>query len=392
MRTLGSDDGDRRRPSRFSPPSGGPAANCRRRVAALPAPRTLPAPKKWGKSNAVVDVELCCPPRPTGHADCAPPGRRRGGCRKRVCRPFSTRRWPTTARPAICPRCRRRLAFRPTLPSEKSARAGSGTPPRRAACPRGHREIPDRARLARILRTTCPSIIGDLARRNFRPEFDAFPWIDDERCGSTRGARTHRLSDRRRRHARAVDDRLDAQSRAHDRGVVPDQGPAADWQDGERWFWDTLVDADPRQQRRWAGSGSPAAAPTPRLTSASSIPSSRARSSTRAATTCAAGCPSWAACLPELIHKPWTAETTTAAGNLPRARRRPRVRPRTGAHRLPLLEAIRVRRGPASHRDGAILCRSLGASSPRIHWQALQLWRKRARFHRKPPAAGVRDR
>ena len=57
-------------------------------------------------------------------------------------------------------------------------------------------------------------------------------------------ARPHRLPDRRRRIARTLVDRLDAQPGADDRGVVPDQGSADPLQDGERWFWDTLVDAD----------------------------------------------------------------------------------------------------------------------------------------------------
>ena len=56
-----------------------------------------------------------------------------------------------------------------------------------------------------------------------------------------------------------------------------------DWRDGEAWFWDTLVDADSGQQRRRAGSGWQAPAPTPRPISASSIRCCRARSSTRTA-------------------------------------------------------------------------------------------------------------
>ncbi len=46
--------------------------------------------------------------------------------------------------------------------------------------------------------------------------------------GGLRGVEpwAHRLSDRGRRHARALDHRLDAQSRAHDRGILPGQAPA----------------------------------------------------------------------------------------------------------------------------------------------------------------------
>ena len=45
-------------------------------------------------------------------------------------------------------------------------------------------------------------------------------------------------------HARAVGDRHHAQPRAHDRRLLPHQGPADPLAEGERWFWDTLVDAD----------------------------------------------------------------------------------------------------------------------------------------------------
>ena len=57
------------------------------------------------------------------------------------------------------------------------------------------------------------------------------------------------ISDRRRRHARALANRLDAQSRAHGDGIVPHQAFAdRTGSNGEQWFWDTLVDADPGKQ------------------------------------------------------------------------------------------------------------------------------------------------
>ena len=54
----------------------------------------------------------------------------------------------------------------------------------------------------------------------------------------------HRLPARRRRHAPAARERLDAQPRAARRRLVPDQGPAVDWRLGERWFMRLLLDGD----------------------------------------------------------------------------------------------------------------------------------------------------
>jgi deoxyribodipyrimidine photo-lyase len=53
-----------------------------------------------------------------------------------------------------------------------------------------------------------------------------------------------------------------------------------DWRRGEEWFWDTSSTRMPRATRS-TGSGSPARAPTPPPTSASSTRSCRRRSSTR---------------------------------------------------------------------------------------------------------------
>ena len=60
-----------------------------------------------------------------------------------------------------------------------------------------------------------------------RPEFAAFPWLENAEGPCGLAARTDRLSDRRRRHAGTVEHRMDAQPRAHDRGVIPGQGPPA---------------------------------------------------------------------------------------------------------------------------------------------------------------------
>ena len=83
-------------------------------------------------------------------------------------------------------------------------------------------------------------------------------------------ARADRLSHRGRRHARAVADGLDAQSRAHDRGVVPGQRLADSLAgmgrpgSGTRWSMPTW------RTTPWAGSGRPVAVPMPPRISASS--------------------------------------------------------------------------------------------------------------------------
>ena len=158
----------------------------------------------------------CCRARPTGRAACGRPGRPAKRRPRRGSRNSSTRRSFATARNATCRRSKRPRACRRISPSARSARGRSGAPPRcagmSAATEKFLAELGWREFAYHLL-----FHLGDLAQRNFRPEFDAFPWEDDERCGRGLAARPHRLSDRRRRHARIVDDRLDAQSRAHDR-------------------------------------------------------------------------------------------------------------------------------------------------------------------------------
>jgi deoxyribodipyrimidine photo-lyase len=64
-------------------------------------------------------------------------------------------------------------------------------------------------------------------------------------------------------HPDLATNRLDAQSRPNGHRLVPHQHLLSDWREGERWFWDTLVDADPANNAaRWqwvAGSGADAA-------------------------------------------------------------------------------------------------------------------------------------
>ena len=104
---------------------------------------------------------------------------------------------------------------------------------------------------------------GDLAQRNFRPEFDAFPWSDeDDTVEAWRRGRTgYPIVDAGLRQ-------LWATGWMHNRvrmiaASFLTKDLMIDWRLGERWFWDTLVDADPANNAtgwQWVtGSGADAA-------------------------------------------------------------------------------------------------------------------------------------
>ena len=87
---------------------------------------------------------------------------------------------------------------------------------------------------------------GDLARRNFRPEFDAFPWAEPDKNtleAWRRGRTGYPIVDAGMRE-------LWTTGWMHNRVrmIVASflaKDLLVDWRVGERWFWDTLVDADP---------------------------------------------------------------------------------------------------------------------------------------------------
>ncbi|WP_428659559.1 cryptochrome/photolyase family protein [Reyranella sp.] len=103
----------------------------------------------------------------------------------------------------------------------------------------------------------------DLAQRNFRPEFDGFPWLDgDEALEAWRQGRTgYPIVDAGMRE-------LWTTGWMHNRvrmitASFLTKDLLIDWRIGERWFWDTLVDADPASNPmnwQWvAGCGADAA-------------------------------------------------------------------------------------------------------------------------------------
>jgi deoxyribodipyrimidine photo-lyase len=104
---------------------------------------------------------------------------------------------------------------------------------------------------------------GDLAQRSFRPEFDAFPWQEaaDARDAWCRGRTGYPIVDAGMRE-------LWTTGWMHNRvrmitASFLTKDLLVDWRSGERWFWDTLVDADPASNAtgwQWvAGCGADAA-------------------------------------------------------------------------------------------------------------------------------------
>jgi hypothetical protein len=139
--------------------------------------------------------------------------------------------------------------------------------------------------------------VSDLAERNLQPAFDAFPWRRDDRALKAwqRGQTGYPIVDAGMRqlwHTGTMHNRV--------RMVVASflvKHLLIDWREGEKCFWDTLVDADPAATPP-TGNGSPARAPMPHPISACSTRSCRARSSIPTARMSDAGCPNWRDCRP----------------------------------------------------------------------------------------------
>ncbi|MGH6710942.1 MAG: cryptochrome/photolyase family protein, partial [Bradyrhizobium sp.] len=105
--------------------------------------------------------------------------------------------------------------------------------------------------------------VPDLATRNLQPSFDAFPWKRDDTSlhAWQRGQTGYPIVDAGMRelwHTGVMHNRV--------RMVVASflvKHLLIDWREGERWFWDTLVDADagsnPANWQWVAGSGADAA-------------------------------------------------------------------------------------------------------------------------------------
>lgn len=104
---------------------------------------------------------------------------------------------------------------------------------------------------------------GDLANHNHRQEFDAFPWLDDESAIEAwqRGRTGYPIVDAGLRELWSTGWMHNRVRMITASFLIKDL--MVDWRIGERWFWDTLVDADPACNAvnwQWvAGSGADAA-------------------------------------------------------------------------------------------------------------------------------------
>ncbi len=228
--------------------------------ATLPAPRALPTPPLWSSSDALADWALMPTP------DWA------GGLR-------------ATWTPGEAAAARRLSAFLDTaLADYRQARDLPAVPatsrlsphlafgeisPRqiwRAATTRGMSAASEKFLAELGWREFSYNLLfhhGDLSQRNFRPEFDAFPWIDEEDTLEAwrRGRTGYPIVDAGLRE-------LWTTGWMHNRvrmivASFLTKDLLVDWRSGERWFWDTLVDADPANNAmgwQWvAGSGADAA-------------------------------------------------------------------------------------------------------------------------------------
>ena len=105
--------------------------------------------------------------------------------------------------------------------------------------------------------------VPDLATRNLQPSFDAFPWKNDDKAlrAWQRGQTGYPLVDAGMRelwHTGVMHNRVRMVAASF---LV--KHLLIDWREGEKWFWDTLVDADtgsnPANWQWVAGSGADAA-------------------------------------------------------------------------------------------------------------------------------------
>ena len=230
-------------------------------TAPLPAPKVLPAPSQWPTSEKLSDWKLL----PAG-PDWA------GGLRKG---------WTPGEKAAA-----RRLGdfLDGTLPDYRQARdmpAVDGTSrlsphlafgeisPRqvwRAATMDGQSSASEKFLAELGWREFAYHLVhhfGDLSQRNFRTEFDAFPWHDNKKALEAwrRGRTGYPIVDAGMRE-------LWTTGWMHNRvrmivASFLTKDLLVDWRTGERWFWDTLVDADPANNAtgwQWvAGCGADAA-------------------------------------------------------------------------------------------------------------------------------------
>jgi deoxyribodipyrimidine photo-lyase len=229
--------------------------------APLPAPKTLRPPEAWPASDRLAEWKLlpAAPDWAGGLRASWTPGE--AAARQRLedfldetlVRYRETRDLPAVAGTS---RLSPHLAFGEISPRQIW----------RAATARGHSAATEKF-LAEIgWREFAYSLLfhhGNLGERNFRPEFDSFPWQDDDGALDAwrRGRTGYPVVDAGLRE-------LWTTGWMHNRvrmivASFLTKDLLIDWRAGERWFWDTLVDADIASNAmnwQWvAGSGADAA-------------------------------------------------------------------------------------------------------------------------------------
>jgi len=208
----------------------------------LPAPKALPAPKTWPASDALDDWRLL-PTKPDwagGLRTAWKPGEK--GAKDRLSHFLDDALEDyRDARdlPAVegTSRLSPHLAFGEISPRQVW----------RAATSRGESAAVEKFLSEMGWREFAYSLLfhnGDLAQRNFRPEFDAFPWADSPEMLEAwqRGRTGYPIVDAGMRE-------LWTTGWMHNRvrmiaASFLTKDLLIDWRRGERWFWDTLVDAD----------------------------------------------------------------------------------------------------------------------------------------------------
>lgn len=155
---------------------------------------------------------------------------------------------------------------------------------------------------------------GDLARRNFRPDFDAFPWAEPDKNtleAWRRGRTGYPIVDAGMRE-------LWTTGWMHNRvrmivASFLTKHLLMDWRIGERWFWDTLVDADPANNAigwQWVAGSGPDAAPYFRVFN----PVLQGERVDPQGDYVRRWVPELADLPADIIHRPWTAALSSAAG------------------------------------------------------------------------------
>ena len=332
-----------------------------------PAPLASPRHLRNATPPACTRAGHARPPRPaacqgpTGPAACARHGHRAKRAHASGLRISSPRTSQATPANATGPISQSPRSLRRTCASAKSARARSCTPSR-APPKTAWRSMRDADKFSSELgwREFSYHLLfhpPDLATANFDARFDAFPWVENSRALEAwqRGGTGFPIVDAGMRelwHTGYMHNRV--------RMIVASflvKHLLIDWREGEPWFWDTLVDADPANNPaswQWvAGSGADAAPYfrifNPVLQGTSSIPT---------APTCGAGCGTGEA--PAQAHPPALGRAAIRTGGshrhtrprLPAPDRCPRRGPRARAGRLRQNQAVTRCHKPADIEAG----------------------------------------